>query len=402
MYLAYWIYSDEALQGGVTQQRLIRKATDYLCPKRFEDPDEGELAACEFIRFCRGRAWVFTDTGTTKDGENLYQFTHRTFLEYFTAAYLDRTNRTPEKLLKVLLPKIAKQEWDVVAQLAFQLQNKGSEEAGDELLTALIEQAAKVGGDEQWNLLYFAARCLEFIVPSPKITRDITTSCVEQCLAWGTERMGQDTFPKLEDEDTFREVEAVNSNQVEPGEVLGSLLDATTENRTVIADTLEKLLLKKIKTGSEYEALLALEINLHFDDILLTPLIRERRLQREEIFFWKTISERVFSSCSDRVKILCKKSFQLCVSIFWQGQVSISYVVKEYGVNSLFQRRSYILIPKSKTRAIATSLIFRVLFPQSKSQVWKSWEQSLDQLGEVSYSNSHTCEAQSSFLSSAM
>jgi predicted NACHT family NTPase len=90
MYLAHWIYSDEALQSGVTERKLVAKAADYLCPKRFEDRDEAEQAAREFIEFCRGRAWVFTDTGTTKEGDGLYQFTHRTFLEYFTACYLVR------------------------------------------------------------------------------------------------------------------------------------------------------------------------------------------------------------------------------------------------------------------------------------------------------------------------
>lgn len=183
MHLAYWIYSDEALQGGVTERKLIWKAADYLCLRRFEDRDEAEQAAREFIQFCRGRAWVFTDTGTTKAGESLYQFTHRTFLEYFTAAYLVRTYPTPEKLLEVLLPKIAKQEWDVVAQLAFQLQNKNIEGAGDELLSALIDKAAQTQADEGWNLLSFAARCLEFIVPSPRVTRDITKTYIEYGLA---------------------------------------------------------------------------------------------------------------------------------------------------------------------------------------------------------------------------
>jgi hypothetical protein len=79
MHLAHWIYADEALQSGVTEQRLVAKTTDYLCPKRFEDRDEAEGAAKQFIEFCRGRAWVFTDTGTTKEGDRLYQFTHRTF-----------------------------------------------------------------------------------------------------------------------------------------------------------------------------------------------------------------------------------------------------------------------------------------------------------------------------------
>ncbi len=141
-FLAHWIYSDAKLQAGVSEHNLVGKATDYLCTWRFEDKEEARRAAQEFIDFCRGRAWVFTDTGTTKQGESLYQFTHRTFLEYFTAAHLIRTHVTPKELGKVLLPKIVKREWDVVSQLAFQLQNKNVEGAGDDLLRLLLKEAA--------------------------------------------------------------------------------------------------------------------------------------------------------------------------------------------------------------------------------------------------------------------
>ena len=52
----------------------------------------GLVAAREFVEFCRGRMWVFTDAGTTVSGQRLYGFTHRTFLEYF-AAKVDRSIR---------------------------------------------------------------------------------------------------------------------------------------------------------------------------------------------------------------------------------------------------------------------------------------------------------------------
>lgn len=90
-YLAYWIHSDERQQTGVTEQALVNKTTEYLCLKRFEDRDEAEMAARQFVEFCRDRAWVFTQVGTTGSGHGLYQFTHRTFLEYFAAAHLVRT-----------------------------------------------------------------------------------------------------------------------------------------------------------------------------------------------------------------------------------------------------------------------------------------------------------------------
>src|SRR5262249_2324126 len=132
-YLAFWIYSDSSLQTGVTESSLIEKATEFLYKRLYEDIDLARKTAREFIEFCRGRAWVFTDTGSTGDGELLYQFTHRTFLEYFTAAQLVRTHPRPSDLAPILIPRIERKEWDIVAQLAFQLQNNNIENAGDDL-----------------------------------------------------------------------------------------------------------------------------------------------------------------------------------------------------------------------------------------------------------------------------
>ena len=148
---------------------LANEAARYFCPRVFEDRDEAELASHSFIEFCRGRAWVFTDTGTTPNGDRLYQFTHRTFLEYFTAGHLARTHRTPIDLLTVLVLKISRKEWDVVAQLALQQKNRDMEGAADEMLSFLVTSA----GSARFlrNRLSLAARCLEFIVPSPDVRR---------------------------------------------------------------------------------------------------------------------------------------------------------------------------------------------------------------------------------------
>lgn len=86
-HLAHWIYASAGLAGGVCEEQLISQATEYLADYCADNRVEAEAAAKDFIAFCRGRAWVFSDAGTRGDGERLYAFTHRTFLEYFTAAF---------------------------------------------------------------------------------------------------------------------------------------------------------------------------------------------------------------------------------------------------------------------------------------------------------------------------
>lgn len=196
-YLAHWIYSDEALQGGVTEDQLIEKATDYLHPEQFEDRETASLAARQFVEFCRGRAWVFTDIGTTPRGERLYQFTHRTFLEYFTANYLTRTHYTPDRLIAVLLPRIRQREWNTVAQLAFQIQSETAAGADDELIATLIEQANRGREEESWNYLAFAAQCLEFMVPSTTVRAEVTTVCLQRCITWAAHVISQSQVQAL-------------------------------------------------------------------------------------------------------------------------------------------------------------------------------------------------------------
>lgn len=175
MHLAFTIYENPSLQGGVTRSMLEGMAARYLLGRRFDDEDDASSAAKEFIEFCTGRAWVFTDVGTTPSGELLYQFTHRTFLEYFTAGHLVRRCPTPDRLLPVLAPRVAGAEWDVVAQLAVQMEDRTVESAGELILRGLLE------GDwqptERINVVSFCARCLQFLVPSPNVVR-LTTEAV--------------------------------------------------------------------------------------------------------------------------------------------------------------------------------------------------------------------------------
>ncbi|MBD0362528.1 MAG: NACHT domain-containing protein [Coleofasciculus sp. C3-bin4] len=332
MYLAHWIYSDEALQSGVTQRKLVAKAADYLCPKRFEDRDEAEQAAREFIEFCRGRAWVFTDTGTTKEGDGLYQFTHRTFLEYFTACYLVRMYHTTDRLAEVLLPKVAKQEWDVVAQLAFQLQNKNIEGAGDELLSALIEKAAKTEGEEAWNLLSFAVRCLEFMVPSPRMTRQITTACIERCIAFGIEQIEKEKDP---------EREPPSYESMQPLSTIRSLLKAVAENQATIRDSFQNLLVERIDRASEKEAFLSLEIVLHGGEFYLP----------------ESFIHHIFDSYSDRIKELYPKHFMICLKALFRGEVPLVDFIGWYGVKSIFCDAQFTLFPKAGIACAANKLL---------------------------------------------
>ena len=139
-FLAHWIYSNEQLQAGVSESRLVEETASYLERWR-EERDKAEAVAREFVNFFKGRARVFSDTGSSKN-EPLYQFTHRTFLEYFTAEHLVKTHSEASRLHSFLLPKIKAREWDVVCQLAYQM-NAQRSDSQDVLVAKLCAAASK-------------------------------------------------------------------------------------------------------------------------------------------------------------------------------------------------------------------------------------------------------------------
>ncbi|MGA9099774.1 MAG: hypothetical protein WB392_12680 [Methanotrichaceae archaeon] len=344
MHLAYYIYSNESLQSGVTEKNLIDHSTSYLFEKRFEDIDEAERAAKNFIEFCRGRAWVFTDIGTTKDGESLYQFTHRTFLEYFAAAYLVRINPIPDKLISILKPKIIKREWDVVAQLAFQIQNKNVEGAADQLLTILMELSKDCDNICSMNITSFAARSLEFLIPSPKVVRDITAVSMDKLLLWGLNRFdsrkrnsGYEALPK--------------SN---PTYIISSLLNSAIENRKTIKDEMEKKTISKINDGSDKEAILMAEVGLHIQLFILRRKEISPGTGTRELC--DLITENILKYCGERILKLSMTNMGLGMDLTKLGKMGMKEFVNLYGPENLFRKRHYILFPN----AISVSIFERL------------------------------------------
>jgi hypothetical protein len=319
-YLAYWIYSSAELQAGVSERQLIHQTAKYLSDKRFEDHDEAEAAARDFVEFCRGRAWVFTNTGSTGTGDELYQFTHRTFLEYFTALYLTRTHETSEALAEALVPKIARREWDVVSQLAFQIRNTESEGAGDRLLTIVLE-AADRGGEVDWYFLSFAARCLEFLIPTPNLARLIAEYCFEKSIQWAAGQF-----------DTNRRT--IESNPP-PQDLVHALAYVATENRLSVARGIRECIEATLHSGPDRNRITALDLALHLgsvvdssaDDRPEVPGARE---------YLHAISQDVSKSHSDWLVSLSAKDWGLATDSAFFLLVPPKRIVEWHGVKGLF------------------------------------------------------------------
>jgi hypothetical protein len=178
-YLAYWLFTRDQARSAVTERELIVETTEFLHDRGFESKDEAADAAREFVEFCRGRAWVFTDAGTTATGQSLYTFTHRTFLEYFAATRLSAVCDTPEDLAKTLRPHIARQEWEVVAELSVQMKSTVIDRGAERIYTTLLNDRRRRSAQGRGNILSFLGRCLKSVEPPPRVVRELTQACLD-------------------------------------------------------------------------------------------------------------------------------------------------------------------------------------------------------------------------------
>ena len=173
-HLAWWLFTRDHAQPAVTERELTTATAGFLYGRGFESADDARAAAVEFVEFCRGRMWVFSDAGTTASGERLYAFTHRTFLEYFAAAQLAYDSDTPEQLADTLVTRVAREQWWVVAELAIQVKDRTSNGGAARVYASLLNGRDWWSAPEDASVLRFLSVCLRSVDPSPRHVRDLT------------------------------------------------------------------------------------------------------------------------------------------------------------------------------------------------------------------------------------
>jgi hypothetical protein len=117
-------------------------------------------------------------------GPDSYQFSHRTFMEFFFARYLDEQNETVQELLGVLLPHVKRHQWDVISHLALQIKtfrNQNRTLQALQLLRSVMSESVM----EQLELVEvsnFFANALTYLVPSEKDCRAAVIDLTEAAL----------------------------------------------------------------------------------------------------------------------------------------------------------------------------------------------------------------------------
>ncbi len=178
-HLAYSMFTTPSVNDGVPEHRLKAELADYFAVEAFADRANAIRAADEFVDFCKGRAWVLSEVGLSVDDEPLFKFTHRTFMEYFAAVELSRLYSDSAKLGRTLLPKVARNEWDVVARLAIHVRNRSNKQGAELAIKAMLQGSKSRSWGYRENVLNFLARTVDYLPTSPRIVAELTTACLD-------------------------------------------------------------------------------------------------------------------------------------------------------------------------------------------------------------------------------
>jgi len=353
MAIAYKIFETPRLQEGVPRSELESMAVAYLLGAKYDSEEKARRVAVKFIDFCTGRAWVFTNTGSS-DREELYQFTHRTFLEYFAAAHLASTCHETLELLNILLPHVALAEWDVVSQLAVQILSKQVGGAADDMIDGILQFEAALPSSQKCNVLSFGVRCLGFLVPREATVR----------------RLIGRMFEVVIDQEVYAERSPARSlvaDSFSPIDLISNIFHVTDENHEPALEALATGLSDALGASSP--------IALDLCCARIAASVRQRANRLPFDAGWSASLEGLFASAGERLALsrdqmlLSKRS--CAVYAFERRMITSSQFVSFQGVEHCFlpiwdtARREY-LAPEA----------YRFLEWDRGNEVWLSWASS--------------------------
>jgi hypothetical protein len=174
--LAAAIYSSTEFANGMSEHELRSATFSSLVGEAVPDPEAAMQLAGEIVRRCRGRAWLFTDVGLNEDGDEVYSFTHTSFLEYFAAQYLLRRAATPEDLADELTATLSSRGGEVFLQICLSLVSRTVHLGGSRLMLRLLERTPRVEA-EAVPVLEVLTRASDIVM----LNRDAMKALLRRC-----------------------------------------------------------------------------------------------------------------------------------------------------------------------------------------------------------------------------
>ncbi|WP_327129202.1 NACHT domain-containing protein [Streptomyces sp. NBC_01727] len=169
--LALFFYRSQSAQGGVEERQLRRIITTFFSDTASVETFEASRRAEHFLDFCADRAWLLTSQGTTDRGERVFGFTHRTFMEYFSAEAIVRRARSLDEIVDEVAVAYDKDSSSVLADVIVQCADEKYDRGAEEIINGLLERTRSLGKAQASKYISLSLRILNS-APVPKTTTD--------------------------------------------------------------------------------------------------------------------------------------------------------------------------------------------------------------------------------------
>lgn len=172
--LAYWHYESATKNLTINYDKAISCLSDFLLEKgEVTEYVDAEEKSKKFLDYAEKRSIYFEDN-----------FTHKTFLEYYTADYLyikyftKASDSARKKVIGIITNYLPKSFWYIVFELL--LTRVDNEQADEELMDEIFSKQLE---SNSLNVFYFfVSNLAKFNNVSEKIKRNVLTKTIQLCM----------------------------------------------------------------------------------------------------------------------------------------------------------------------------------------------------------------------------
>ncbi|MGW3958982.1 NACHT domain-containing protein [Amycolatopsis sp. NPDC005003] len=177
--LGFWFFTKDA-ETSPTERAVHKVIESFLAREIQQHLTAGtSIEATDFLEFCAGRAWLLTRVGSTAKGERLFDFTHRTFMEYFAAEYITRHSDSVDELAATVWQIVLAGASYVVPQIAIQQFEINVSNGLNRALLRLLE----LGSAEPGTLYPFVFDTLRYVQPSASTIETILLTALDHIVS---------------------------------------------------------------------------------------------------------------------------------------------------------------------------------------------------------------------------
>ncbi len=161
-HLAALLYQKEEYGGRINKKDLFEEARNFF-REDYIDNREGKSAeaATQMVDHLTGRAWILHEVG-----EDVFEFTHRTFMEFFFARHLETVFESTDELISECAGQVLNDSRTVPSHLALQIRTKDKRIAS----TKVCDQLANilVDGEVTSDFINFCLEALGYLLPDAR------------------------------------------------------------------------------------------------------------------------------------------------------------------------------------------------------------------------------------------